>query len=104
MERLALSDALNYDINVIDKGFDDVLFTKAREIRKKTALQLIANDSNKNWLSIDIATSMFISILERNPFENTEEVIKFNIMVTQLALFANFMRWYLSASFYPISN
>lgn len=85
MQRLALSDALNYDINAVDKNFDDVLFTKASEIRKRIALRLIAEDTSKSWLEIDVTKGMLNSILERNPFENTEEVLKFNMMLTQTA-------------------
>ena len=85
MKRLALSEALNYDISIIDKDFDDALFSKAREIRKQIALRLIADDNSKCWLDIDVTRGMLNSILERHPFENTEEVLQFNMMVTQIA-------------------
>ncbi len=85
MKRLNLSDVLNYDISILDKDFDDVLFNKAREIRKRVALRLIADDIINSWLEMDATRGMLNSILERNPFENTEEVLKFNMMVTQIA-------------------
>lgn len=70
------------DITVVDKSFDEKIYKKARKLRQEMAQRLI--DSATIYVEQDdtIQSSMFATMLERNPFGNTKQVIEFNILIT----------------------
>ena len=72
-----------FDIQQLNKSYDDAIFAKAKEIRKSAAERFASKyeiaDSDRNA----IKSSMLNSVLERNPFDNAEKVLVFNAFLTE---------------------
>lgn len=71
-------------LDCVNKEFDNTLYNSANKLRKKAA-QDIQKAANSYWKKYEIQDSMLNSVLERAPFNNTEEVLKFNMAVTEEA-------------------
>lgn len=75
---------LGMPLKEIDKDYDNVLYGRASQIRRKVAEDL-RKMNNKCWMNKDVSESMLKSVLERTPFPDTENVLKFNINITENA-------------------
>ena len=75
------STAIGVDINRINKQYDDAIFNKAKNWRKEIAIVLLSS-ADETWKNIDLHGSIMESILERTPFDNTADILKFNSAIT----------------------
>lgn len=73
-----------FDLKDINKEFDNGLYNIANQFRKESARFIILS-RNYAWKEYEIQGGMLSSVLERQPFENTENILKFNIAVTEEA-------------------
>ena len=73
-----------FDLEDINKEFDSGLYNIANQFRKESAHFIILS-RNCAWKEYEIQSGMLSSVLERHPFENTENILKFNIAVTEEA-------------------
>ena len=72
------------DIAVVDKSFDERIFRKAKKLRQEMAQRLIDSGTIFVYQDDTIQSSMFATMLERNPFGNTKQVIEFNMRITDI--------------------
>lgn len=79
-----LSEAIDFDLRFIDKSYDDRLFCLAKKIRLDTAKELERAGLRWDDTDIDAAAGMLNTVLERNPFENTKEVLQYNVFITRM--------------------
>lgn len=84
MERVSFSDILGTDISMVNKEFDDRVFSMARVFRRTIAKQIGGVQNQEFWASIDINQDMLQPVLERKPFENTVDVLQFNVYLTEV--------------------
>ena len=76
MTRKTLSKFLDFDLNSIDKSFDDRLYGLAKKIRIETAMELDGAVQCCDYNDIEVTSGMLNAVLERNPFENTKKVLQ----------------------------
>lgn len=81
---IVLDSIADISISDINKDFDNRLYALAIAFRKTTAQKLFESDC-PHWKSINVKNSMLKYVLERSPFENVEEILQFNIAVTETA-------------------
>lgn len=84
MTRKTLSEFLDFDLNSIDKSFDDRLYGLAKKIRIETARELDGAVQCCDYNDIEVTSGMLNAVLERNPFENTKKVLQYNIFMTRM--------------------
>ncbi|WP_270737790.1 N-6 DNA methylase [Streptococcus anginosus] len=73
-----------YDEKIINKSYDNEIIQKAKALRKSIA-ESITTTSEVRWNDISLQGGMFEKILERTPFTDTENILQFNFLITQLA-------------------
>ena len=73
-----------YDEKIINKSYDNEIIQKAKALRKSIA-ESITTTSEVKWNDISLQGGMFEKILERTPFADTENILQFNFLITQLA-------------------
>ena len=73
-----------YDEKIINKSYDNEIIQKAKALRKSIA-ESITTTSEVRWNDISLQGGMFEKILERTPFSDTENILQFNFLITQLA-------------------
>lgn len=78
-----LSKFIDYDLSLIDKRYDDTIYVMAKEMRIDLAQELFERLELLELDSIDIEVGMLKSILERNPYENTRQLLQFNTILTR---------------------
>ncbi|MBR1433364.1 DNA cytosine methyltransferase, partial [Ruminococcus sp.] len=71
-------------ISDINKDFDNRLYASAITFRKMASKKLSESDCS-HWKTINVKNSILKSVLERSPFENAEEILQFNIAITETA-------------------
>lgn len=72
-----------FNIQQLNKDYDDTVFAKAKELRKSIAERYVSKYEFSDSDRYAIKNSMLNSVLERKPFENTEEVLAFNSFLTK---------------------
>ena len=84
MDKEMFKSITDFDIKDISKEFDNRLYNLANQFRKEAA-SFVIQSANNCWKNYEIQDGMLSTVLERTPFENTENVLKFNIAVTEEA-------------------
>lgn len=75
------SDVVGIDIKNIDKKYDSYINDSAKNLRFQSAQKLLSTE-NPKWEKLELHDGMMLPIIERRPFENTEDILKFNTAVT----------------------
>ena len=73
-----------FGIKDVSKEFDNKLYNLANQFRKEAA-SFVIQSANNSCEKYEIQDGILSTVLERTPFENTENVLKFNIAVTEEA-------------------
>lgn len=74
---------MKIDLGNVTREFDHAVFTKARELRKKTAERYAASYQLSKVDRYEIRHGLLHTVLERRPFGDTETVLGFNVFVTR---------------------